>query len=243
MTADQEVLDILRKAYQIEVDGYTFYSMTADRADKPAVQELFGKLAQDEIQHQAFLREILRNYDQKKTAAFPVNFKIPDNTRAFAEKIFTDRFREQAEGAAFEMAALSVGMTLEKNAVAHFSGAARTATAEEVRQFYHFLAEWEQQHLDALQGLHETIRGDFWERGDSSRTEADAGCDLQFRSRLLARRPARQAGLPAAGGSPVRGGLSAGARGDRPAVRRDGPSARRHVRAEEGDGPGITPYR
>ena len=136
MTADEQILDILRKAYQIEVDGYTFYSMTADRADKPAVQELFGKLAQDEIQHQAFLREVLRNYDQKKTAAFPVSFRIPDNTRAFSEKVFTDRFREQAEGAAFEMAALSVGMTLEKNAVAHFSAAAQTATAEEVRQFY-----------------------------------------------------------------------------------------------------------
>ena len=59
-----EVLDILRKAYQIEVDGYTFYSMTADRADKPAVQELFGKLAQDEVQHQAFLRGVLQRYDQ-----------------------------------------------------------------------------------------------------------------------------------------------------------------------------------
>ncbi len=63
------------------------------------------------------------------------------------------------------MAALSVGMTLEKNAVAYFSGAAQTATAEEVRQFYQFLADWEQQHLDALQSLHETIRGDFWEHG------------------------------------------------------------------------------
>ena len=165
MTADDQILEILRKAYQIEVDGYTFYSMTADRADKPAVQELFGKLAQDEIQHQAFLREILRDYDQKKLAAFPVSFRIPENTRAFAEKIFTDRFREQAEGAAFEMAALSVGMTLEKNAIAHFSGAARTATVEDVRKFYQFLADWEQQHLDALQGLHETVRGDFWEKG------------------------------------------------------------------------------
>jgi rubrerythrin len=42
MTARDQIVDILRKAYQIEVDGYTFYSMTADRAIKPAVQELFG---------------------------------------------------------------------------------------------------------------------------------------------------------------------------------------------------------
>ncbi len=167
MTAPDMILDILRKAYQIEVDGYTFYSMTADRADKPAVQDLFGKLAQDEVQHQAFLRSVLKNYDDKGVAAFSVGIVVPD-LHAFSDKVFTNRFREQAEGADFEMAALSVGMTLEKNAVAHFSGAAKSADEAEVRKFYAFLAEWEQQHLDALQALSETIRGDFFERNGFS---------------------------------------------------------------------------
>ncbi len=167
MTAPDQILDILRKAYQIEVDGYTFYSMTADRADKPAVQELFGKLAQDEVQHQAFLRSVLKNYHDKGVGAFSMGIIVSD-LRAFSDKLFTDRFREQAEGAEFEMAALSVGMTLEKNAVAHFSGAARTADEAEIRRFYQFLAEWEQQHLDALQSLSDTIRGDFWEKSGFS---------------------------------------------------------------------------
>ena len=131
MTAPDQILDILRKAYQIEVDGYTFYSMTADRADKPAVQELFGKLAQDEVQHQAFLRSVLTNYHDKGVDAFSMGIIVPD-LHGFSSKIFTDRFREQAEGAEFEMAALSVGMTLEKNAVAHFSGAAGSADEAEI---------------------------------------------------------------------------------------------------------------
>lgn len=163
MTARNEIVEILRKAYQIEVDGYTFYSMTADRADKPAVRELFGKLAQDEVQHQAFLRSVLKNFDAQGPSAFALNIRVPD-LHVFSEKIFTERFREQAEGAEFEMAALSVGMTLEKNAVAHFSAAATQATEAEVRQFYQFLASWEQQHLEALQGLHSAIRADFWDR-------------------------------------------------------------------------------
>ncbi len=167
MTAPDKILEILRKAYQIEVDGYTFYSMTADRADKPVVQDLFGKLAQDEVQHQAFLRSVLKNYDDKGVEAFSVGIVVPD-LRAFSDKVFTERFREQAEGAAFEMAALSVGMTLEKNAVAHFSAAARSADEVEVRTFYGFLADWERQHLDALQGLHESIRADFWDRSGFS---------------------------------------------------------------------------
>ena len=167
MTAREQIVDILRKAYQIEVDGYTFYSMTADQATKPAVQDLFAKLAQDEVQHQAYLRSVLKNYDLQGLGAFNIAIKLPD-LRAFADKVFTDRFREQAEGAAFEMAALSVGMTLEKNAVAYFSTASQQATDQEVRKFYGFLADWERQHLDALQGLHASIREDFWDRGGFS---------------------------------------------------------------------------
>jgi len=167
MTGSEQIVDILRKAYQIEVDGYTFYSMTADRAEKPAVQELFGKLAQDEVQHQAFLRSVLKNYRDKGVEAFSVGIVLPD-FRVFSDKLFTDRFREQAEGAAFEMAALSVGMTLEKNAVAYFSGAVRNAAEAEVKRFYQFLADWEQQHLNALQSLTETVRGDFWDRAGFS---------------------------------------------------------------------------
>lgn len=167
MTASDRVIDILRKAYQIEVDGYTFYSMTADRADKPAVQDLFGRLAQDEVQHQAFLRSVMKNYHDRGVDAFSMNVVMPD-LRAFSEKVFTDRFREQAEGAEFEMAALSVGMTLEKNAVAYFSGAVEQATEAEVRKFYEFLADWERQHLAALSSLSEAIRTDFWEKGGFS---------------------------------------------------------------------------
>jgi rubrerythrin len=163
MTAPDPIIDILRKAYQIEVDGYTFYSMTAERAEKPAVQDLFAKLAQDEVQHQAFLRSVLKNYHDKGVDAFAMNV-VPPDLRVFSDKVFTARFREQAEGAAFEMGALSVGMTLEKNAVAYFAGAAHSATEVQVKRFYQFLADWEQQHLNALQGLSETIRGDFWDK-------------------------------------------------------------------------------
>ena len=167
MTAPDQILDILRKAYQIEVDGYTFYSMTADRADKPAVQELFGKLAEDEVQHQAFLRSVLKNFHDKGVDAFSMGIVLPD-LRSYSDKLFTDRFREQAEGAAFEMAALSVGMTLEKNAVAHFSGAALAADEAEIRRFYEFLADWERKHLDALQSVADVVRGDFWEKSGFS---------------------------------------------------------------------------
>jgi rubrerythrin len=161
MSAREQILDILRKAYQIEVDGHTFYSMTAAKADKPAVRELFDKLAHDEVQHQAFLKEVLRGYDEKGTEAFRFHARIPEMS-AFTAKIFTDQFRQQAAGAEFEVAALSIGMTLESRAIEYFSGAAKSAADNDVRTFYGFLADWERAHLDALSNLYNSVRADYW---------------------------------------------------------------------------------
>ena len=160
----EQIREILKKAYQIEVDGYTFYSMAADKSTKPAVQELFDKLAKDETEHKSYLREVMRRYEAEGTGAFTVDRRDPQ-VKAFADAIFTQKFKEQAHGAAFELGALSVGMQLETNAIAHFSAAAEAASEREVQEFYRFLAQWERGHFEALQALHSLVRADFWEQG------------------------------------------------------------------------------
>ncbi|HVN77261.1 MAG TPA: ferritin family protein [Thermoanaerobaculaceae bacterium] len=159
MTNRDQVLDILRKAYQIEVDGYTFYSMTAERAEKEAVQELFAKLAADEVQHQAFLKSVAGRYDEKGVEAFRINLRAPE-VRSINQAVFTARFREQAASTDFELGVLSIGMTLETNALKYFSTAAEQAVESEVKSFYRFLADWEKQHYDALQGLFNAVRAE-----------------------------------------------------------------------------------
>ncbi len=161
---DDQVREILRKAYQIEVDGYTFYSMAAEQSKKAAVQELFDKLARDEVQHKAYLRQVMGSYEEKGVEAFAIQHRAPD-LKAFTETIFTERFKQQAQGADFELGVLSVGMTLETNAIRYFGAAASNASENEVREFYEFLADWERQHLDALHVLYNGVREDFWAEG------------------------------------------------------------------------------
>ena len=155
----EAILDIVRRAYQIEVDGYTFYSMTAEQAQKPAVEELFAKLASDEAKHQAFLKSVAAGYEQKGAGAFSIDVR-PTDWAGFTSQMFTGRFREQAAGAQFEMAVLSIGMTLETNAIQYFSQASAQATEKEVKDFYRFLADWEKQHYDSLQTLLTIVRDD-----------------------------------------------------------------------------------
>ena len=162
--ARKQIHEVLRKAYQIEVDGHTFYSMAADQASKPAVQELFEKLANDEVQHKAYLKGVMSSYDERGVEAFNVRFRDPD-LKAFTATIFTDRFKQQASGATFELGVLSIGMTLETHAIEYFANAAESTGEREVREFYQFLADWERQHLEALRTLYDGVRQDHWAEG------------------------------------------------------------------------------
>lgn len=167
MTAKEAILDIVRKAYQIEVDGHTFYSMTAATADKEVVRELFGKLASDELKHKAYLTNVLKNYEEQGVSAFRGS-KLPAEARSFADRVFTEDFRKKAAGADFEVAVVSIGMQLESRAVTFFTKAAGEATDGEVRDFYRFLADWETEHLDSLKSLYDSLRTDFWDRSGFS---------------------------------------------------------------------------
>ena len=163
MPTRNTILDILNKAYQIELDGYTFYSMTAERAEKPAVRALFEKLAADEQQHQQYLREVASHLKEQDPASVKVPGPVPDLS-SYSDVVFTDEVRQQAEGAEFEAGVLSVGLSIESNSIAHYTGAAKNAPDERLRGFYQFLAAWERQHLIALQNAYKAVRGDFWQK-------------------------------------------------------------------------------
>jgi len=165
MPANPEIMTILQKAWQIETDGYAFYSLIADRTDKDAVRDVFAKLARDEVQHKAYLKEISGRYEEHGVAAFVVPVRPDASMKAFADRVLTERFREQAKGATFEVSAVSIGMTLETNAMALFGSQADVAPDHEVREFYRFLCEWERQHYEALRDLFQEVRQDLFAGG------------------------------------------------------------------------------
>lgn len=82
--------------------------------------------------------------------------------RLLSDRVFSERFRSEARGAAFEVSALSIGMQLESRAISTYAAAAVQAIDLPIQQFYRFLTLWEQQHLDALHALYEGVRNDFW---------------------------------------------------------------------------------
>lgn len=157
MGEKEKIFDILRKSYEIEINGYTFYSMTAKNSINSATKELFEKLANDEVEHQNYLKSIAKRIDSEGEKAFLIS-KKEHSMNDFISKVFTDRFFEQAKGATFEFGALSVGLTLETNAVNLFTQASKEADSKEVQDFYLFLADWEKEHFEALKNLYEQLK-------------------------------------------------------------------------------------
>jgi rubrerythrin len=155
------ITDVLRKAFQVEVDGFTFYSMTAERATKPAARKLFERLARDETEHKAYIMAVMKRYEEHGASSFRFDPRDPDLAE-FSSQIFTDDFKEQAQGETFATGVLSIGIQLESNAVAFFSAAAREASDPQISGFYRFLADWEGSHLRTLEQLYDSIRVDFW---------------------------------------------------------------------------------
>ncbi len=166
MSARDQLLDVLRQAFQIEVEGYVFYEMAGEKARSAAVRELFAKLAGDEKQHQTYLKEVIRFYDVKGTSAFAVPLRTPEML-ALSRQVLAPGLGVLADEAELEGAVLSIGMQLETNAIGCYTEAARTAGDGNVKGFYRFLADWETQHLTVLRSLDTTLRnGPGRQRGD-----------------------------------------------------------------------------
>ena len=153
------ISDVLKKAFQVEVDGFTFYSMALEAATKPAVRKLFERLARDETEHKAYIMAVMKRYEEHGASSFQFDPRDPDLAE-FSSEIFTDSFKEQTQGEVSELGALSIGVQLESNAVAFFDTAAREASNPQISGFYRFLADWEGLHLRTLQQLYDSIRKD-----------------------------------------------------------------------------------
>jgi rubrerythrin len=162
MTTDFDAIsEVLKKAFQVEVDGFTFYSMALEAATKPAPRRLFERLARDETEHKAYIMAVMRRYEDHGASSFHFDRRDPDLAE-FSSEIFTGDFKEQAQGELSELGALSIATQLESNAVTFFDTAASEASDPQIGGFYRFLADWEGSHLRTLQKLHESIRIDPW---------------------------------------------------------------------------------
>ena len=156
------VLEALWKAIQVEEQGYQFYQMTAERTGDPKAREVFKQMAQEELRHKAFLASRYRSYEKNGTME-PLSTQERDSLAldSFGQ-IFSEEFRQRIAGRNVEIAALGIGILLEKNAFTFYEEAATRASDPTLKKLFEELAAWEKQHYQVLLDEESTIKEDYW---------------------------------------------------------------------------------
>ncbi|MBI5489844.1 MAG: ferritin family protein [Deltaproteobacteria bacterium] len=156
----KSLLEALTKAIDSEYEGYGFYLMASKATEDALGREVFGRLAQEEQAHAAFLKAQHRsiaqtgNVDSRATLGNPYAV-------AGGSPIFSPELRGRIGDAHFEMSALGVGIHLEQNAMEFYAREALTAPDAAVRAFFRELAEWEAGHYRALLAQQEELQEDY----------------------------------------------------------------------------------
>ena len=132
-----------------ERDGVQFYSMAAKQAEDPGAITLFEKLAGEEKRHfgalQTQYQSVLNTGTWDSNTAWETPWS-PDK----AGRIFSDDFQQRIQGRHLEMAALSIGILLEKQSFEFYSQQAKITPDAGVKEFFRELALWEDGHYQML---------------------------------------------------------------------------------------------
>ncbi len=157
-----DLLAALQRAMEFERDGHQFYRMAARQSNAPNATTMFEHLADEERRHYEALqrkyRALLDTGTWSSEAAWGEVWS-PEK----ADPIFSDDFLARIQGQHLEAAALSIGILLEKQAIAFYTAQAEAADAEPVRAFFQELATWEEGHYRMLLREDEDLRDDYWQ--------------------------------------------------------------------------------
>lgn len=164
----KRVTEALKQAMQAEQEGNHFYLMAASNTQDPKGQEVFRQLAEDEVMHFNFLKGQYKAFTE--TGKADGSLKLPKKASPDASHpIFSDEIKKRIGNAHYEMTALSVGAQLELSAVQFYETEAKAAKGDSVVEtFFKDLADWEREHLNALQGQADMLKEAYWNEGGFS---------------------------------------------------------------------------
>lgn len=156
---DKTALDILKDALLLERRGKAFYAKVAEQAAAPAVKEFFGRMAEEEDRHIEVLSDQYRHYQRRGAFSPPAGEQAAGT---LVPAILGERLQREIAAAAFEAAAISAAMAMERNAIRLYSERSQAATDPEEKALYHWLAAWEREHLDFLTQVDRAVVEAVW---------------------------------------------------------------------------------
>jgi len=163
-SADSAIVKGLKQALLNEVDGAEFYRMAATSARHDGVRQMFRFLMEEEERHREMILDQMKRMSEGKPLLLTRSAAARKRLEKFKSPLFTEdlvKVSRQVEG---EVAALSIGMTLEKRAIAQFAALRRRVAGDgRAEKVFSDLVAWEQDHLEVLTRQYDQLREMYWE--------------------------------------------------------------------------------
>ena len=153
-----------KEALRNEIEGREFYRMAAANASLDGVRQMFTFLMEEEERHREAILEQIGRMARGKRPRFVRKGSGKREIRKFRSPLFPPEFVAEGTKAEGEAAALSIGMTLERRAIAQFSALRKKAEGDEASEkIFDDLIAWEREHLEILARQFEQLREMYWE--------------------------------------------------------------------------------
>ncbi|MBI5643410.1 MAG: ferritin family protein [Deltaproteobacteria bacterium] len=148
--------EAVKRAALIEINGFRFYNLLAERTESRDAKAVFKKLAEDERKH-------LKIIENKFYPEAGFNEQITEEELQIEEyvehtgaaDIFTRRINIEALLKIVDTTkkALNVALDTERHSVKYFEELGRKTSAIEARKIYNELAEEEKAHVSEIEAL------------------------------------------------------------------------------------------
>jgi len=154
-------LEILKEALLLEKRGKSFYSRVAEHTQHNSVREFFSLMAEEEQGHIEILHGQYKAL--KDSGKFSANsFSTDSDPLKTASEVIDSEIARLISGADYESAAISAAISMEEKAIKVYSERAESASDDEERTLYRWLADWERNHLHRLLEIDRNVTEKIW---------------------------------------------------------------------------------
>jgi rubrerythrin len=161
-TISTQVLDAIKGAIQLEIEGRAFFDHAAEQTAQQLGKKMFQKLSRDEVQHLKTFGElfttVIGNEEWKRFVSEKERSKSP-----LIEELKARMVKKEKEERAGETEAIRIGMELERKAIDFFTDAAHKAGDAKAKDIFLKIADEERLHYDLLQAQYDSVNNSgFW---------------------------------------------------------------------------------
>ena len=155
----ERMIEILRNAYQVEVEGELFYRNVVATIQSEEARDMLIYLAEQEALHKTFISDQIKRVNDGQSIDLS---RLKGMSVEDREKFFADSIKKAKDFTQNEASALHTGLLLERSTLEFYREASEKAGGAEEKELYRLLADWEQVHVRTLDSAYTELKERIW---------------------------------------------------------------------------------